>query len=80
MPECRAATIKTPHHLLRDNHAATIMVPPRRRDSHPDCRRLPIQIAALQPTIPYQQHADVKGRKGCNKSYEAELDQEDGRH
>src|SRR6266849_489355 len=34
---------------LRDNYAATIMAAPRRRDSHPDCRCLPTQIAALHP-------------------------------
>jgi hypothetical protein len=33
---------------LRDNNNATIIAAPRRRDSHPDCRRLPILIAALQ--------------------------------
>jgi len=33
--------------LLRDNYNATIMPTPRRQGSHPDCRCLPIQIAAL---------------------------------
>jgi hypothetical protein len=33
---------------LRDNQAATIMGAPRRRDYHPDCRRLLILIDALQ--------------------------------
>ena len=46
-PESRRDN-QNPHRLLRDKHAATIMGSPRHRDSHPDCRRLPIQIAALQ--------------------------------
>ena len=33
---------------MRDTYAATIMGTSRHRDSHPDCRRLLIQIAALQ--------------------------------
>ena len=32
---------------LRDNHAATIITAAATLGSHPDCRRLPIQIAAL---------------------------------
>jgi dodecin len=32
---------------LRDNDNATIMPAPRRRGSHPNCRCLPILIAAL---------------------------------
>jgi hypothetical protein len=34
--------------LLRDNYDTTIMRAPRRWASHPDCRCLPILIAALQ--------------------------------
>jgi hypothetical protein len=48
----RRDKIKTPHRLLRDNPTAAIMVPPRRRDAHPDRRRLLIQIAALQENQP----------------------------
>jgi hypothetical protein len=36
---------------LRDNNNTTIMRAPRRRSSHPDCRCLPILIAALQSGI-----------------------------
>jgi hypothetical protein len=36
---------------LRDNQAATIMGAPRRRDYHPDCRRLLILIDALQAGV-----------------------------
>jgi hypothetical protein len=35
---------------LRDSYDATIMPTPRRQGSHPDCRYLPIQIAALHST------------------------------
>src|SRR6202048_3353332 len=45
---CRVATINTTRVLLRDNNNTTIIRAPRRRGSHPDCRCLPILIAALQ--------------------------------
>src|SRR3954452_17560349 len=47
MPDCRAATSKPPSPLARqsdrDNYASAATP-----DSHPDCRLLLIQIAALQ--------------------------------
>jgi hypothetical protein len=51
MPDRRAATINTTHRCLArqsrtDNHADAATP-----DSHPDCRCLPIQIAALQPPL-----------------------------
>jgi hypothetical protein len=36
---------------LRDNNNPTIMPAPRRRASHPDCRCLPILIAALHGEV-----------------------------
>jgi hypothetical protein len=49
MPDRRAATINTPQRCLArqsrtDNHADAATL-----DSYPDCRRPPIQIAALHP-------------------------------
>ncbi|MGC2412221.1 MAG: sigma factor-like helix-turn-helix DNA-binding protein, partial [Stellaceae bacterium] len=51
------ATIKTPRALLRDNNNATIMPTPRHRGSHPDCRCLPILIAALHEGMAYEEVA-----------------------
>jgi DNA replication protein DnaC len=49
-PDCRPTTIKSrvTKYPLRYCRAATIILAPRPLKSHPDCRRLPIQIVALQ--------------------------------